>query len=782
MGKRNLPVKLFAKRTIDDRLVEAGGSKSEQKWILHGQELNNKVMELQKGLDSVEKVLEKRQKENSNIPVIISAELQNKALAKTHRKVIKSLFDVNNNTQSIIGLRNDNELLVRVDKKEDMKKIQSKIKDCNRNAHAISALQEIMSFQPYIELPENHVDPLKIKLINFMDSDINNAVEHDFEHLCSRKLNIEFKKTQYTKSTIVYKIILDHIEKLKDIKEFSGLYSIEPMPEHDLSLEENIDDDDIPIKKPEPNIDYPIVGILDSGIGRIPHLKPWLLDEKFCPYPEDEIDNKHGTATAGILLYSDELEKSAQTGLYGCRILDATVFPKINEEQKLDQDELLINIKDAIKRHHKEVKIWNLSIGTRTECKNDRFSDFGKALDELEDKYNIIIFKSVGNCKSFLNGKPKSRISVSADSVRSIVVGSIAHKKQRYDLAEINHPSPFTRTGRGPAHIIKPDVVHFGGNAGVKDNNMTTTGVKTFSPTGKVSSLIGTSFSTPKVTAIAAGLYQELDEDFDPLLLKGLIIHSANYPIDLKMSMDDKVNQLGFGKPKTTTDILYNAQNEMTLIMRDNISKGQYMDILDFPIPDCMIEKGYYTGQIIVTLVYNPILESWQEGEYCQSNVNVMLGSYNNRVHRDTNKKTIRNPIGRDDTTQNILTRSLYSQKAINNEKGGFGGSERLLIQYGGKYHPVKKYAIDLADFKITDKRKYLSAPRKWFLKVENLYRDYIEGKGVELNQEFCLLVTIKHPNPEKNIYTEVTKLLDRHNFYHSNIKLKHEVKVHTER
>ncbi|WP_263492519.1 hypothetical protein [Clostridium estertheticum] len=32
---------------------------------------------------------------------------------------------------------------------------------------------------------------------------------------------------------------------------------------------------------------------------------------------------------------------------------------------------------------------------------------------------------------------------------------------------DVGFPSPFTRVGRGPAIIIKPDVVNYGGNAGI---------------------------------------------------------------------------------------------------------------------------------------------------------------------------------------------------------------------------------------------------------------------------------------------------------------------------
>lgn len=115
-----------------------------------------------------------------------------------------------------------------------------------------------------------------------------------------------------------------------------------------------------------------------------------------------------------------------------------------------------------------------------------------------------------------------------ADSVRSLVVGSIANEKDRYDLAEINMPSPFTRKGPGPSYIIKPDLVAYGGNAGIRpDGKMTTTGVKTFDAAGLPTRAPGTSFSTPWIARIAAELDFLLDGDFDPLLIKALMVHNA---------------------------------------------------------------------------------------------------------------------------------------------------------------------------------------------------------------------------------------------------------------
>ena len=61
--------------------------------------------------------------------------------------------------------------------------------------------------------------------------------------------------------------------------------------------------------------------------------------------------------------------------------------------------------------------------------------------------------------------------------MRSLVVGSIAETQGEHDYAEPNMPSPFTRVGPGPASIVKPDLVFYGGNAGVDKGTLVINGV-----------------------------------------------------------------------------------------------------------------------------------------------------------------------------------------------------------------------------------------------------------------------------------------------------------------
>ena len=268
------------------------------------------------------------------------------------------------------------------------------------------------------------------------------------------------------------------------------------------------------------------------------------------------------------------------------------------------------------------------------------------------------------------------------------------------------------------------------------------------------------------------------------MLLKALLIHSANYGENVNLSASEKLNQMGFGKPKRVNEILYNNPNEITLILRDTIRKSQFVEILDFPFPEGLKRDGYYQGQVIVTLAYDPILEPTQGSEYCQSNINVYFGSYDEKTERDITKNNILNPIGKENA-KNILLPSNYSKTSIKSSTEGFGITERMLIEYGDKFYPIKKYAVDLTEMTPGNKQKYLADKKQWFLKIEGLYRDFIEKKALqeslELSQEFCMIITIKDPEGECQVYDEVTKLLDANNFWHNNIKLHQSINVRVE-
>lgn len=777
--EEKLPIKFFAKRKIDEMRVEPGGGNNLPAFVLTGEKLQERAKHLSSNLKTFEQEVLRKKQNKSSIPFVFKAKINKNALAKSHRQEISELL--RNKNDNIIGISEGDELIVKIKDENEIKAIASKLQKYDENQHAISCVEDLKAYKPRIEVydTKNPID-YKIKFLNFQDYEENKSIQSQFEQSVS-ECGLECKKTKYSDNLTIYNLknaTVDSIRKLSENNAdlFDAIFSIVPMPNYYVTSDITEDSGSIEIIEPEEDKKYVTVGILDSGIKAIPQLSSWLETDKYSPFPEDYINKTHGTSVAGIALYGDKLENKNWTGASGFKIFNAIIMPD-EEKDKVYEDDIINNIREAVEARSSDIHIWNLSVSIPIEIVDDTFSDFAVALDELQNKYNILICKSAGNCKNFRKNLPKGRIVHGADSIRSLVVGSVAHEKNVNDESEIDHPSPFTRRGPGPAYIIKPDVVHYGGNASKNSN----TGTKTFDTNGNIIKMAGTSFATPRVTSLAAGIYQELDEEFDPLLLKALIIHSANYPSSLDMDTQDKIYQLGFGKPKTVSDIIFNTPNEATLILRDNLAKGEFINIMDFPMPDELINDGFYTGQITVTLVTDPLLDASQGSEYCQSEIDVKLGTYSNKVQRDTTKRHILNEIGREES-QNILLGSLYSRRVIKSNNNDFANKERMLIQYRDKYHPTKKYAVDLSEMTEANKNRFLSANKQWFLNIEGMYRSFIEDKAkresFDLNQEFCLIITIKDPNKQVNVYDKVTQKLNEFNFLHNNIKLATDIDI----
>lgn len=769
MKEKNLPIKIFEKRKVDEMLTEAGGGDREPKWVLKGDQLYNKVASFKNVMSGVEEELSNRKEENNFIPVVLNAIINDKAIAKSYRNDITKLFDVNNK-HNTIGLADENTLLVKIDNPDDLNKINGNIDHSQKNAYGLSAIDELEIFEAIVDIENN--EHIKVKLFDFQDYELNRVTRLSFERYCNTN-DIRYIKSFYASDLLVYRIDKPSTDVIKKLMEFDGVFSIVDMPVYNISFDMlTVPDKTVSFKKPQADVEYPIVGVLDSGISKIDPIMDWLHEDSYSNFIEDDIDRRHGTFVAGILLDGDELQEKDYTGFEGCKIFDATIAPKPEIMKNMIEDELINNISSVINSVD-YIKIWTLSAGSSKEADLNIYSDFGVALDKLQEENDVIICKSAGNCLNFTRNAPKSRISRSADSVRSLVIGSIAHEKGENDQSEVNEPSPFTRIGYAPGGIIKPDLVHYGGNAGVKnDGNISMTGVNSFTPDGVLASNIGTSFSTPRIASVVAGLSHKLKEEFDPLLLKALAIHSAKYPQISTLSDEDKLKQLGFGIPSKIDEIIYNDQNEITLILQDTLEKGKYIDIMDFPYPNLM-KDGFYYGEITVTLVTSPILDHTQGAEYCQSNIDVYFGTYDQKITMEG--RTIRNPIRRDGSI-NLLNKNLYSVKSMK-ENTDFK-SERMLRNFHQKYQPVKKWSVNLDEFKPTPKEIHLLDSKKWFLKLNGLYRANAESKNQDLSQDFCLIITIKDPKNEIQVYDQVSQKLNQLNFIQKNIQLRDEIRL----
>ena len=93
----------------------------------------------------------------------------------------------------------------------------------------------------------------------------------------------------------------------------------------------------------------------------------------------------------------------------------------------------------------------------------------------------------------------------------------------------------------------------------------------------------------------------------------------------------------------------------------------------------------------------------------------------------------------------------------------------------------MKKYAVDFDDLTPANREKVADG-RLWYLHLKGTYRDHVEREArksnTQLEQEYCIIVSIHDPLEEAMVYNEVAQLLDQHNFWHQNIQLTNQVRT----
>ena len=774
MDNKENPLIGFVPRDKDNGRTPGGGSSEPPSWTLTGKELINQKEKLTSEITNITNEWEKT--DISGLPHTLAVNFIDKAKAKSRQKEIISLFVVGENTGQI-GFVGENTLLMKIDQKEKLSSIQDELDEFKKNATPISAVSSINNYQPKPK-PIKEEQSYKIVPIDYGDRTLNErAIKVIQDSL--EKNKVRNQVVNYGNETSVIKIQKPQKDSLKFIKKLP-IRSAGPMekttfPFRSLKGNKIKADDLIQYDKKET---YPLVGLLDSGVDINDLTLGWVTKGKGSNYLDKDINTSHGTYIATLLIHGDELSGTHDSSIRGCKIVDVPVIPKWS----IEGDELVGNIEKAIQKNEK-VKVWNLSISLDNEAEEDNFSEFAIALDRIQQKYNVIICKSAGNDGKFPQKKQVGKLSVGAEALRTITVGSINRNSDKINYTKKNYRSPYSRIGPGPADIIKPDVVHYGGDIFAKKSNPKT--LSDFDQVSDTSSIdgknmvhkVGTSFSTPKVAKQLAELTLLTDKNYSNLTIKGLAIHSAQYGDELKgIKLAEKLSTIGYGKPKNARQILYDPSFSSTLILEGEVKKGRRIDIMDFPYPQALIRQHQYVGKIKVTLVYDPILASGQGSEYCQSNLEIKFGTYDKKIN-GTNFMRQYNPVQRSTPSFNTLLKSNYGKNSMHNNLAF--ANERLLIKYGNKYHPVKKYTFDLSDLK-PGKQKDLSDDRKWFLFLEGHYRNFTEYQAVkeqkDLSIPYSLIITIEDPEKKTNVYDSTIAALDNYNFAHSTLSINNNI------
>ena len=765
----------FSPRPKDNGKTPGGGSSEDTtSWLLKDAELIERSEQLTADIDRIREEWDEASVDD--LPHVLKATSIEKAQANSHQSQIVSMFTVGENTGQV-GFIGKHSLILKVDDKDKLQMIHDNFADYKKNVHPISSLTKIEMFKPQVKesdegsaykiIPLTYDDPVSDeRAIHIIQSRLNN-----------KKINNEL--VPYTKDLKVIKIPRITSDSLKFIHTLP-IRSMEPIEKAVLPFRfiNNLSVEDFELQTFDPQQKYPLVGLLDSGVNLNPLTEGWVTKGNGCTYSDYELDTSHGTYIATLLIHGDNLQNTDDSSIKGCKIVDVPVLPKGGT----DETRLIRNIKMAIEKN-RDVRVWNLSLSLDGEVSDSEFSIFAAALDQIQHDNQVVICKSAGNDPSFISKESAGALSIGAESIRAITVGSLNRESDKYNYTIKNHSALYSRQGPAPASIVKPDVTHFGGDFfATKSNPTSLADFEQVSDTAStdgihLTHMVGTSFSAPKVAKNLAELDLLTANKYSLLTLKALEVHSANYLETPALDSQIRLNTLGYGKPINSSKIIFSSSYASTLILQGTLQKSRHIDIMDFPYPKALIKNGHYDGRIKVTLVYDPILVQNQGSEYCQSNLEVKFGTYDKKQNTTDFLKRF-NPVKRVGSFNTLLD-SRYGKQSIKQNIDYAG--ERTLVKYGQKYHPVKKYAFDLSELKPSLSSK-VSADKKWFLFLEGHYRGYAEKYVLQhdeiLNIPYSIIITIEDPYEQVPVYDSTVHQLDANNFVHSNVSIDNSIHI----
>lgn len=431
---------------------------------------------------------------------------------------------------------------------------------------------------------------------------------------------------------------------------FSPIYEIEYVGELCIgkSAEAELENISPDITIVAPDEDAPIIAVIDSGIQENhKYIEPAIISEDSKCYVKgtssvsDEVkQGGHGTRVTGAILYPYEIPRS---GVYKlpCFIRNARVLNEDNEHciQTSIFPPLVIRavVNEYTKQAMKKTKIFNHSIAEISSCEIKHMSPWASEIDIQSYENDILFIQAAGNVfgntiKDFYNEglnypkylfEERARIANPAQSMQALTVGSISdinyETEDNISIGGENEPSAFSRSGAGIWNSIKPDVVEYGGtwvkNKEGSDVLLTTPPevcceLLRTSPEGAAYSkdAIGTSFSTPKVTYIAAEI-QKLYPNAPALLYRALIAQSARWPIDVNRKftcVQDIIRHVGYGLPNVIR-ATQNDEYRITLVTEETLFLlGGESHIFKIPIPDELSAIGEdYDIRIDITLSYS---------------------------------------------------------------------------------------------------------------------------------------------------------------------------------
>lgn len=344
------------------------------------------------------------------------------------------------------------------------------------------------------------------------------------------------------------------------------------------------------------------IAIFDGGIG-VESLKKWVTEYTFGPDSKPVADfAEHGGQVTSAYLFGsikDELLPAPYTPVDHFRVLDNT------PSGSPDLFDVLSRITDVLDSD--TYKFINLSLGPRLPVDDEEVSVWTSVLDEYLSGGNVFATVAVGNDGQA--APPYNRIQPPSDMVNAVAIGSSDLPTGQWKRAGYSCVGP----GRSPG-LVKPDGLYFGG--------CETHPFVVFNPIKEVvTGVSGTSFSSPAVLRLAAGIDAALEHELSVPALKALLIHKT-------VANNEELAETGWGRfPNDIGEIIECNHNEATILYQGLLRPSQYKRAY-LPFPDD-IESG--NVEITGTFCYCSEIDPEHPVNYTRSGLEVVFRPHMNK-------------------------------------------------------------------------------------------------------------------------------------------------------
>ena len=444
---------------------------------------------------------------------------------------------------------------------------------------------------------------------------------------------------------------------------------------------------------PKPSIE-PVIGVIDTQFNENVYFKDWvdytnMLDENI---PLSKEDYKHGTAVSYIIVDGPQGNPDLDDGCGRFRVRHFGVAT----HNGFSSFAVLRLIRDIVAKN-RDIKVWNLSLGSKLEIKPNFISPEAAELDRIQSEYDVIFVVAGTNVPKGVDGK-NMKIGSPADSLNSLVVNSVDFKGKS---------ASYTRSGPVLSFFHKPDLSYYGG-----DGNRMNEKIAVCCDDMGAAYVSGTSFAAPWVSRKLAYLIHIMGLSRE--LAKALLIDSAA-KWDRK---DDISHRVGYGiLPKHIRDIIHSPDDEIRFLMM-GASEEYETYTYNLPVPVVNNAHPFYAK---ATLVYFPQCNRNQGVDYTSTEMDIHFGRI---VIDKKNKTTIKSIDNNKQSEEGLIT--LYEEDA-----------RRMYRKWDNVKH-------------ISEKIKDRAVPRKaydsgsWGLSIKTKERTTAKTKEP---LQFGVVVTLKEMN-----------------------------------